>query len=92
MESINEYLLVIIGAIAASEMLAAILPSGSFKPYVRFAVGVLLMTALIFPLTRCSAQDYESVFKAGQSESEPVESGSYTDMILDAYEEMETDG
>ena len=90
MEDVKGYMLIVVGALMAAEMLAVILPSGNYKPFVRLAIGMMLMTALVCPMTNCSGAGEKIVFETKPAEK--VQEGSYSQMILDAYEAMERDG
>ena len=50
----------------------------------------MLMTALIYPVINCSGTGEEIVFETNTTEK--VQEGSYSQMIMDAYEAMERDG
>ena len=90
MEDVKGYMLIVVGALMAAEMLAVILPSGNYKPFVRLAIGIMLMTALIYPVINCSGTGEEIVFETNTTEK--VQEGSYSQMIMAAYEAMERDG
>ena len=48
------------------------------------------MTALIYPVINCSGTGEEIVFETNTTEK--VQEGSYSQMIMDAYEAMERMG
>lgn len=58
MNSLNAWVVNILAAIVLSEIVLMIIPSGNIKKFVKFTIGIMLMTMLIDPLIRLINLNY----------------------------------
>lgn len=84
MENAESYVLIVAGVLILSEMLAAILPPGNMKPFVKAAIGIMVMTVIIYPVAGC---DTAKLFDGAKqySAQETADAGQYARYIEGLY-------